>query len=36
MNNWELYRTKCSETAKELSWYNRSKELINLYNKHAE
>jgi glycosyltransferase involved in cell wall biosynthesis len=35
MNNWELYRIKCSETAKELSWYNRSKELISLYNKYA-
>ena len=34
MNNWESYRTKCSETAKELSWYNRSKELIELYERH--
>lgn len=34
IDNWELYRTKCSETAKELSWYNRSKELIELYERH--
>jgi len=31
LNNWTLYRDKLSSTSQELSWFNRSKELIKVY-----
>jgi glycosyltransferase involved in cell wall biosynthesis len=31
MNNWDSYRNKSIQTSKELSWLNRSIELVNLY-----
>jgi hypothetical protein len=31
LNNWDLYREKIKNTSQELSWFNRSKELINVY-----
>ena len=35
MLNWESYRNQSIDTGKELSWYNRSKEIIKIYNKYA-
>jgi glycosyltransferase involved in cell wall biosynthesis len=34
MNNWDLYREKCFQTSQGLSWYNRSKELIQIYERY--
>jgi glycosyltransferase involved in cell wall biosynthesis len=31
LNNWDLYREKIKNTSQELSWFNRSKELIKVY-----
>jgi len=31
MDNWDSYRERCSNTAKELDWFNRTKELVELY-----
>lgn len=31
LNNWSLYRDKLITTSQELSWFNRSKELIKVY-----
>lgn len=31
LNNWNLYREKINNTAQNLSWFNRSKELIKVY-----
>ena len=31
INNWNSYKTQAINTGKELSWYNRSKEIIKLY-----
>jgi glycosyltransferase involved in cell wall biosynthesis len=31
MNNWEEYRNRCANTAKELDWYNRTTELVEIY-----
>ena len=31
LNNWENYRQKCSNTAKELDWYNRAEKLVKIY-----
>jgi len=31
LENWELYRAKAINTGKELSWYNRSKEIVKIY-----
>ena len=31
LNNWDKYRTNCFNTSNELSWLNRTKELINIY-----
>jgi glycosyltransferase involved in cell wall biosynthesis len=31
MSNWEGYRNKCANTAKELDWYNRTTELVEIY-----
>jgi ribosome biogenesis protein Tsr3 len=31
MNNWELYREKVTTTGHNLSWFNRSKEIIEIY-----
>jgi glycosyltransferase involved in cell wall biosynthesis len=31
LNNWELYREKIYNTSQELSWFNRSKSLIKVY-----
>ena len=31
MSNWESYREKVFNTSQELSWFNRSKELIKIY-----
>lgn len=31
MNNWEEYRNRCAHTAKELDWYNRTTELVEIY-----
>ena len=36
MNNWDLYREKCSNTAQELDWYNRVTELVKLYERSFE
>ena len=35
LNNWDLYRGKACLTGKELSWLNRSKEIIKIYKSHA-
>jgi glycosyltransferase involved in cell wall biosynthesis len=35
MNNWELYREKVSQTANNLDWLNRSKEIIEIYKQYA-
>jgi len=34
LNNWENYRNMLQSTSQELSWLNRSKELIQLYERH--
>ena len=31
LNNWENYRQKCLDTAKELDWYNRAEKLVKIY-----
>jgi glycosyltransferase involved in cell wall biosynthesis len=31
MDNWDSYRERCLNTAQELDWFNRTKELIELY-----
>ena len=31
MGNWEEYRNRCANTAKELDWYNRTTELVEIY-----
>ncbi len=31
MENWDSYRSKISNTAKELDWYNRTTELVEIY-----
>ena len=31
LNNWDRYRTNCFNTSNKLSWLNRTKELINIY-----
>ena len=31
MNNWTSYRNQCESTAKELDWYNRTIELVKIY-----
>ena len=35
LENWELYKSKAIKTGHELSWYNRSKEIIKIYKKYA-
>tara|TARA_R110000803_G_scaffold127523_1_gene194920 strand:- start:19 stop:969 length:951 start_codon:yes stop_codon:yes gene_type:complete len=35
INNWDLYKTKSINTGKELSWLNRSTEIVKIYNKYA-
>lgn len=35
MLNWNLYREKAINTGKELSWYNRSKEILKIYQEYA-
>jgi hypothetical protein len=35
INNWELYREKVSQTANNLDWLNRSKEIIEIYKQYA-
>ena len=32
LNNWKSYKNQCLETSNRLSWYNRSKEIIKIYN----
>jgi len=32
IKNWDLYKEKAINTGKELSWYNRTKELMDIYN----
>ena len=31
MENWDSYRSKALNTAKELDWYNRTTELVEIY-----
>ena len=31
MNNWELYKRKVNQTSNDLSWFNRSEEIIKIY-----
>jgi len=31
VDNWEEYRNRCANTAKELDWYNRTTELVEIY-----
>jgi hypothetical protein len=31
MSNWDFYKEQAIDTGKELSWYNRSKEIIKIY-----
>jgi glycosyltransferase involved in cell wall biosynthesis len=31
INNWDSYRQRCLDTSKELDWFNRTKELVELY-----
>lgn len=35
MTNWDSYREQAINTGEELSWYNRSKEIIEIYQKYA-
>jgi len=35
LKNWELYKAQAIKTGHELSWYNRSKEIIEIYKKYA-
>jgi glycosyltransferase involved in cell wall biosynthesis len=36
ISNWDSYRQRCSDTSKELDWYNRTKELVELYERSFE
>lgn len=35
MDNWELYREKIIQTGQELSWFNRSRDIIKIYTEFA-
>jgi len=36
LNNWSLYRDKLVTTSQELSWFNRSKELVKIYERNID
>jgi hypothetical protein len=36
LSNWSLYRDKLVVTSQELSWFNRSKELIKVYERNID
>jgi len=35
LNNWDFYRQQCFKTSSKLSWFNRSKEIIKIYQEYA-